>query len=488
MILKKYFQEEVPEIKRIDSKVPEDLSLVASYKVSLSKENMAEPCTVNVYYGRGKGYYRVIEPEVHPTVLDKLRKAMAFFFKEVPPSPVAELDPAGYLEAELRKAGAFSGLREDEVRKVRYYILREVSGYGVITPVIMDPFVEDVSCEGEGRPVRVWHSRFNKYYWLETNIVLSREEIDSLLLRFASRCGSPLSSSSPILDSTLPEGYRVSGTWRNEVSSFGSSFTVRKFRTKPYSLTELIHMGTLDYKLASYLWQLMEFKGFIIVVGPSATGKTTMLNSLATLLNPNWKVVSIEDVRELNIPHPGWKALHTRVGGVGGMGKVDLFDLVKLSLRERPDYIILGEARGEEVKILFQSAATGHGCLTTFHASNERALQARITQPPISISPSLLNLIDALVILVRDSKDGKRYVYKILEYDEGWRLVYQREGSSWTGAPGNKLSMLAEAYGLDARSLTYQLSKKESFLQEMVRREVFDYEELSENLRIFYAS
>jgi flagellar protein FlaI len=461
---------------------------LTSYKVIIDHERRVAPCTVHIYYREGKGFYRLQEPLLSEDVKARVQKAMSLFLEEVPPTPIAELDPSGYLEAELKRLGTFEGLSDDERAKVRYYIVRDILGYGPITPILRDPLVEDISCEGPLRPVRVWHSRYNRHDWLETNVLLKQEELDALLLRFSSRSGTSLSGARPILDSTLPEGHRVSGTWRNEVSSFGSSFTIRKFRARPYSLTELIHLGMLDYRLASYFWQLMEFKGFLMIVGPSATGKTTLLNSLATLLNPNWKVISIEDVREINLPHPGWKALHTRLGGAGGMGKVDLFELVKLSLRERPDYVLLGEARGEEVRVLFQSAATGHGCLTTFHANNERALQARLTQPPISVSSALLNLIDATILLVRDAREGTRYIYRVLEFDEGWRQVFRREGNGWTGNYGNRLSALAEAYGYDANTLIYELKRKEEFLQEMVRKEVFSYEKLSTYLRLFYAS
>lgn len=469
-------------IERLEYKPPTEAELVAEYEVQIGSGRHTARCKVRIFYGASKGFYMVEEPYIRPEVAERMKGALNFFLNEVPPSEVAQLDPMGYLEAELTKLGAFKGLNEGEREAIRYYIAREVLGYGAVTPPLLDPFVEDVSCEGEGRPVRVWHSRFNRFGWLETNIVLEGEELDSILMRFAIKSGRSLSAASPILDSTLPEGFRVSGTWRREVSSFGSSFTVRKYRRRPYSLTELIAMGFLDAKIAAYLWQLMEFKGFIMVVGASATGKTTMVNSLATLLNPNWKVVSIEDVRELNIPHPGWKALHTRPGGRNGEGRVELFDLVKLSLRERPDYVILGEARGEETRILFQSAATGHGCLTTFHASNERALQARLTQPPISVPQSLLNLLDAAVFLVHDVKQGRRYVSKVMEYDEGWRAVYVREGQGWRGTMGNKASMLAEAYGMDGRSLASSIERKEEFLLDMVRRGIFDYEELSKRL------
>ncbi len=474
-------------VKRLEYRPPREAEAVAEYDVEIRSGRHPAKCRVRIFYGAGKGFYRVEEPHLTPEKSEKLEKALNFFLNEVPPTEIAELDPIGYLEAELAKLGAFKEMEEEEGEAVRYYIVREVMGYGLATPPLFDPYVEDVSCEGEGRPIRVWHSRFNRFGWLETNIVLSGKELDSLLMRFATRSGRSLSTSSPVLDATLPEGFRVSGTWRKEVSSFGSSFTVRKYRARPYSLTELIAMGTLDAKVAAYLWQLMEFKGFIMVVGAGATGKTTMLNGLATLLNPNWKVVSIEDVRELNLPHPGWKALHTRPGGRDGEGRVELFDLVKLSLRERPDYVILGEARGEEVKILFQSAATGHGCLTTFHASGERALQVRLTQPPISVPQSLLNLIDAVAFLVNDVREGRRYVQRVVEYDEGWRTVFVKEGPGWRGGVGNKASMLAEAHGMDGKRLVSSIERKEAFLHEMMEREVFDYEELSRHLAVFYS-
>src|SRR6202040_4253724 len=153
------------------------------------------------------------------------------------------------------------------------------------------------------------------------------------------RSGRSLSVSSPVVDCVLPEGYRLAATWGKEVTSLGSSFSIRKLRATPYTVSELIRSGTLDSGLAAYLWLLLEMKGFVIIAGVTASGKTTLLNALATVLNPNWKVLSIEDTREITLPQDGWKPLHTRyshnvVGGAGSSTGIDvtLFDLVKLSL------------------------------------------------------------------------------------------------------------------------------------------------------------
>ncbi len=220
--------------------------------------------------------------------------------------------------------------------------------------------------------MKVWHRKYNSNGWLETNVNFQQEEkLDAVVSRLVHRSNRSLSVSSPIVDCVLPEGYRLAATWGKEVTSLGSSFSIRKLRTVPYTISELIRAGTLDAKVAAYLWMLLEMKGFVVVAGVTASGKTTLLNALGTVINPNWKVLSIEDTREINLPQSGWKPLHTKQTQSAG-SNVTLFDLVKLSLRERPDFVILGESRGEEVQVLFQAAASGSGCLTTFHASELR--------------------------------------------------------------------------------------------------------------------
>jgi flagellar protein FlaI len=207
------------------------------------------------------------------------------------------------------------------------------------------------------------------------------------------------------------------------------------------------------------------------------------------VINPNWKVLSIEDTREINLPQSGWKPLHTKHTQSDG-SSVSLFDLVKLSLRERPDFVILGESRGEEVQVLFQAAASGSGCLTTFHAPNTEGLEARLTQPPLSVARSSLDLMDAVVFTVRDQR-GARYVSEVVEPGREWVTVFRRAdgGGPWEGSPdlSGRLSKRAEGYGYSARKVSAELERRTVFLDQLVGKAVSDYDSLSRELRRFYA-
>ena len=309
---------------------------------------------VYVYDDRGKGVYLVKEPYVKPDVAGTVAEAIDALSTWLVPSPVISVDPLGYLFAELRRAGYLGGRspeEQEEAKAVTHYLMREILGYSLVDPLLKDPELEDVSCEGPGRPVKVWHKRYNSNGWLESNVLFrDAEDMNSVVARLVQRSGRSLSVSSPVVDCVLPEGYRLAATWGKEVTSLGSSFSVRKLRATPYTVSELIRAGTLDSALAAYLWLLLEMKGFVIIAGVTASGKTTLLNAIATVLNPNWKVLSIEDTREITLPQGGWKPLHTRYAHGTSGGDVTLFDLVKLSLRERPDFVVLGESRGRKCR------------------------------------------------------------------------------------------------------------------------------------------
>jgi flagellar protein FlaI len=406
------------------------------------------------------------------------------------------VDPLGYLFAELRRAGYFEGRtpeQKEEAKAVTHYLMREVLGYSLVDPLLRDPELEDVSCEGPGRPVKVWHKRYNSHGWLESNVLFSdQEELNSVVARLVQRSGRSLSVSSPVVDCVLPEGYRLAATWGKEVTSLGSSFSIRKLRATPYTISELIRAGTIDSGPAAYLWLLLELKGFVIVAGVTASGKTTLLNALATVLNPNWKVLSIEDTREITLPQGGWKPLHTRYAHGAHGGDVTLFDLVKLSLRERPDFVVLGESRGEEVQALFQAAATGTGCLTTFHASNVEGLTTRLTQPPLSVANASMGMIDAVVFMVM-GQGGARFVQSVFEPagespSRAWTTVFLRENEGARLEASASLGRRGQGFGQSAKRISAELERRPACLDALVGRGVADYEALARELRMFYVS
>ena len=340
-------------------------------------------------------------------------------------------DPVKYIVS-LYEETFIEGVRDNLYFKslrsvVEYLIIRDIVGYSYLTPLLADEYIEDISLSSPGNPIRIWHRKYSDLGWIKTNIVLNEDMVNKIISRLAFRTGKGISVLEPILEGVLPEKYRVSATWMNEVSPMGSSFTIRKFRKNPLSLEDLVKSGVLTGGAAALLWYLAEKKKFIVIIGPSGSGKTTLLNALLLKIPVNMRVVTLEEVPEINLgSRDSWKPLTTRWDKDP---ESELFTLLRLVLRERADYIAVGESRGLEVRLVFQAAATGHGCVTTFHASSIKELFARLKAKPLSIDSSMLRLLDAVVVLRSGFKDGRyvRYVDKIYLGNRlgKWFLVYR---------------------------------------------------------------
>ena len=483
-----------PPLEVLPFDAPRDGKVLANYLVNYelrTKDRVAYrgSFAVYIYEAAGKCSYLVKEPYIDPGLRAIVGEAVETLSTWLAPSPIVDLDPIGYLQAELKRTGRLGSATREELDGASQYLARDIIGYWILDPLLRDPDIEDISCEGTSSPVKVWHRRFNSTGWLETNVKFSEhDKLDAMVSRLVHRSGRSISTFSPIVDSVLPEGFRLAATWGREVTSQGSSFTIRKQRAEPFTLPELVRARTIDPAVAAYLWLLLDLKGFVIVSGVTASGKTTLLNSLAGVLNPAWKIVSIEDTREINLQHEGWKPLHTRF--VQGGQSISLFDLVKLSLRERPDFVILGEARGQEVQALFQSAAAGSGCMTTFHSPNPDSMSARMTQPPLSVSPSLLTLIDAVVFMVRSPDGSRRFVSQVVEMSERPLTVFRQNGEVWEGSSelSQRLPMRAGGYGMSSRKLGLELERRTEFIEAALGRGVADYASLLGELRLFYGS
>ncbi|MEM4142628.1 MAG: type II/IV secretion system ATPase subunit [Candidatus Bathyarchaeia archaeon] len=295
-------------------------------------------------------------------------------------------------------AKAFAEIDQIGLKKLLYYIERDLVGYGKIDPLICDHYIEDISCLGVNKPVYLWH---RKYESMRTNIIFSsEEELDDFVARLVHREGKHVSIAHPIVDITLPGKHRLAVAYGKETTPAGTSFTIRKFREDPITIVDLIMNETINETIGAYLWLLMENKMSMMIVGATGAGKTTALNAIACLARPDFKIISVEEVAEINLPQENWVSTIARPGfGGESEGEVSLYDLIKSAVRHRPNLILVGEVRGEEAYVLFQALATGHGGLCTLHAEDVEAAITRLTQPPMNIPRGIIPLMNCVIVV-----------------------------------------------------------------------------------------
>ena len=304
---------------------------------------------------------------------------------------------------------------------LKYLIIRDKIGMGIMQPLIADPNIEDISCSGIG-PIFVEHKIFNS---LASAIVFeAHEELDDFVLRLSEHIKKPVTLRKPIVDATLPDGSRINIVFGREISRRGSNFTIRKFAGIPLSIMELIGFGSLNYEMAAYLSLVIEDGMNVFVVGETASGKTTLLNAITTFIPVNNKIVSIEDTPELQVPHSNWlREVANAAGGDEKEAKVSMFELLKAALRQRPNVIIIGEIRGEEGNIAFGAMQTGHAVMSTFHAASVEKVIQRITGHPISVPKTHVDNLNVIVVQnavkLPNGKNGRRAcsISEIVNYD-----------------------------------------------------------------------
>jgi flagellar protein FlaI len=320
-----------------------------------------------------------------------------------------------------KKAGSKMPVTKTQYGALRYRLIRDKEGMGVIEPLIQDPYLEDISCSGVG-PIFLEHKIFGG---LTASINFrTTEELDTFVIQMSEKIGRPVTFREPIIDATLPDGSRINLVFGVDVSRRGSNFTIRKFAADPLSIIQLVEFGGLTYEMAAYLSLAMLHGANTFISGETASGKTTLLNAITVFLHPNAKIVSIEDTPELQVPHPNWIREVVRGKAADAEGSsVTMFDLLRAALRQRPNEIIIGEIRGEEGAIMFQAMQTGHACMATFHAATVEKLIQRLTGHPINVPKTYVDNLNLVVIqsAVRlpNGKDGRRIiaVNEIVGYD-----------------------------------------------------------------------
>ncbi len=448
--------------------------------------------------------YLVAEPKIDETDEKALQEIKEYIQEklDINFSQLTRTDVIKYIVVLLERSFDYFKIKVADAKRdvYKYYVLRDFIGLGKIEALMQDKQIEDISCDGINIPIYVYH-RDPKMGSLRTNIKFStQEELDSFVNKLSERCGKTISFARPLLDGTLPDGSRVQSTLGSDITRHGSNFTIRMFTEKPLTPIDLINYGTSDVKMMAYYWFLVENGFSILISGGTASGKTSLLNVLSLFIKPQMKIVSIEDTAELRIPHAHWIPEVARTP-IAEEGKVDMFELLRESLRQRPDYIIVGEVRGKEAYVLFQQMATGHPGLSTIHAENFQKLMDRLTSPPISLPPSLIQNLDA-IIFVKRVKQGRRYIRKVystsevLGYDTKNGVPLVNEVFKWDGfsdkfAITNKsglLKKISEGSGMTAAELQDEIRKRASVLEWLLSQKITDYKKVASVINLFYMS
>jgi flagellar protein FlaI len=295
-------------------------------------------------------------------------------------------------------------LTPEEKESIRYFLRRDIAGYGPIEPLVLDPYIEDIHSVGTD-PIHVTHKAFQ--YALETNIRFDDdEELNNYLISLSERIGRPVSAARPIIDGTLPDGSRINIIYSNDVSTRGSSFTIRKFTAEPISVIQLVKFGTFSAELAAYLWLCLEHKMNVMVAGETASGKTTTINAIIPFIDYRAKIYTAEDTPEIRPPHASWQRCVTRESGPEE-SRVTMFDLLRAALRSRPDYIIIGEIRGEEGRVAYQAMQTGIPVMATFHAATATKFIQRFTGDPIKVPITFIDNLNVLLLQSAVNLNGR---------------------------------------------------------------------------------
>ena len=450
----------------------------------------------------GSLLYNVMEPELteyEKKIFEKLKEGLMQVIDVRIEDVAGHNEILDYLEKNVRELLKEYGfvLSTKEYLKIMYFISRDFIGLNEIQPLMLDPFIEDIGCDGNGVPVYVVHQRYGS---LRTNVIFKdMQYLKDFVTKLAERCDRYISYAEPLLDGTLPDGARIQASLAEDVTTRGPTFSIRKFRQSPFTPADMITLNTASAEMLAYLWFAVENGVNILIAGGVATGKTSFLNTLSMFIRTEAKIVSIEDTRELSLPHENWIPGAARTGFAGStVGEVTMFDLLKESFRQNPDYLIVGEVRGKEAYVMFQSMASGHPSLTTMHAGSVDDVMRRLQTKPINLSPGLLDSLDVVIVMVHAREKGKsaRRVKELVEIESidaetgqarsakvfVWIPAddsFEYRGNSWV------LSKISKEKGISANDIIKDIAKRRKILNWMVENNITKLNEVSKFIVLF---
>jgi len=446
--------------------------------------------------------YQVIEPVLLDPEKDLLQELKERLFETL------DINTRGLSKEEARqqlRAAADHilndyGLNLNPVQreKILYNMHKDFLGNGLIDAIMHDKYIEDISCDGVNTQIFVFHAGYES---MQTTLMYQNADyLDSFVTKLAQRAGKYISIAEPILDATMTDGSRIQMTLGKAITAHGSTFTIRKFKAEPITPTDLIEWHTFVPLSIAYIWLAIENGKSAIFAGGTASGKTTTLNAVSLFIPPMAKIVSLEDTRELKLPHPNWIPSVTRDSfDTGGRGEISMYELLRAAMRQRPEYLIVGEVRGKECLTLFQAMSTGHVTYSTIHADSVSSIVHRIENPPMDVPRNMLSALDIVCIQVQSRVGGKRIrrnkqIVEILEIDPRTNELITNEVFRWSSATDEItysgksyiLEEIMEARGWNEDRMREELKRRQEVLEWMRMRKIRHYKDVSSILISYY--
>jgi len=450
-----------------------DLDFVPNYEISIL--NISKATNIILSRIREKFVSEVNVGTIEITGFEGMQKVKETFRKE--------------METLLTKY--FPRITKENLDLLTTYLIQQDLGLGHVEILLKDSNLEEVVVNGAKEPIWVYHK---KHGWLRTNVILeSEEQVRHYSTMIGKDVGKQITILRPLMDAHLLGGDRVNATL-TPISTFGNTITIRKFASKPWSITDFINAGTISYEAAAYVWLAMQHELSILIAGGTGSGKTSMLNVLCNFLPPNQRIISIEDTRELQLPKTlHWVPMETRTANPEGKGEVSMLDLVVNSLRMRPDRILVGEIRRQkEAEVLFEAMHTGHSVYATIHANNAKETVMRLTNPPIDVPKLMLPALSLILVQNRNRRTGKRRTLQIAEILENGdpNVLLQWDAQSDTMKKMNKSKTMLETLnlytGMTEKDIEKDLAEKIKMLKAIVEKKITDINQIGMILANYY--
>ncbi len=478
--------------------------LLKQYK--LNSDGVAVDVKIVEKYGDYVRSYLLAIPEYGPgteAMLDGLRKSI---LTDASIKTEKMLDPKFIksLKEQFRERGMkildkeLPGVETGAKQSMIGILIHEMLGLGKIEFLLADGFLEEIVINTASEPVWVYHKEFG---WLKTNICIAPEtEIQNYASIIARRVGKQITVLTPLLDAHLITGDRANATLF-PISGKGNTVTIRRFRRDPWTVTDFIENRTTNAEIMAVVWMAMQYELNIILSGGTASGKTSMLNVFLPFTQPNHRIISIEDTRELNLPSfLHWVPMTTRAPNPEGKGGVSMLDLLVNSLRMRPDRIIVGEIRRQrEAEVMFEAMHTGHSVYTTFHANTADETIRRFTNPPVDIPPTLLESVHLNIVMFRNRRLGVRRILELAEFipEKRGTMMAIKSNSIYRWKPSTDaiekhsesirfFDELSLHTGLTIDEIGKELRDKQKILEWMVKNKIRQIENVGQVMAKYY--